>query len=168
MDNELFLGPIGFGQTPFTVPVLTDANETDEAPFKRIAASELERGAGVGTSGMMSSSNGNRKLEAGEAMISFDLEIETSTQEMDLGIRGISSDEGCFDFRRLVEILRQSLPSDMERDGLNIFFSASIRSGPAVSILSRGSDNRGFGFGRAFIAVDGGISGELCKGSFDM
>ena len=133
-----------------------------------MAASELERGAGVGTSGIMSSSNGKRKLEAGEAMISLGLEIETSTQDTDLGIRGISSDEGCFDFRRLVEILRQSLPSDMERDGLNTFLSGSIRSGSAISILSRGRDNRGFGFGRTFIAVGGGISGELCRGSFDM
>ena len=80
---------MGFGQVPFTVPVLTDANEIDEVPLERMAASELERGAGVGTSGIMSSSNGKRKLEAGEAMISLGLEIETSTQDTDLGIRGI-------------------------------------------------------------------------------
>ena len=56
VDNELFLGPIGFGQVAFTVPVLTDANEIAEGLFDRMAASELDRGAGVGTSGITSSS----------------------------------------------------------------------------------------------------------------
>ena len=167
VDNELFLGPIGFGQLPFTVTVLTDANEMAEGPFKRMAARELDRGAGVGTSGMTSSSYGNRKLEAGEDMISLGLEIETSTQETDLGILGILPDEGGFDLRRLVESLRQSLPSDNERDGLETFFSGSIGSGSAISILSRGNDNRGVGFGRALRGVGRGIVGEMYKDSFE-
>jgi hypothetical protein len=167
VDNELFLGPIGFGQVAFTVTVLTEANETAEGPFKRMAASELDRGAGVGTSGMTSSSYGNRKLEAGDDMISLGLEIETSTQETDLGILGILPAEGGFDFRRLVEILRQSLPSDNERDGLKTFFSGWIGSGSATSILSRGNDKRGVGFGRAMRGVGRVILGELYKDSFD-
>ena len=70
--------------------------------------------------------------------------------------------------RRLIEILRQSLPSDNERDGLNVFFSTSIRSGSVISILSRGRDNRGLDFGRAFVTMARGISGELCRESCDM
>ena len=167
MDSELFLGPIGFGQPPFIVTVFADANEIADGPFKRMAASELDRGAGVGTSGITSSSYGNRKLEAGEDMISLGLEIETSTHEMDLGILGISADECGLDFRRLVEILRQSLPSDKERDGLNTFVSGSMGSGSAISMLSRGSDNRGVGFGRALRGVGRGMFGELYKDSFD-
>jgi len=100
-------------------------------------------------------------------MISLGLEIETSTQETDLGILGILPDEGGFDFRRLVEILRQSLPSDNERDGLKTFFSGSTGSGSAISILSKGNDSRGVGFGRALRGVGRGIVGEVCKDSFD-
>jgi hypothetical protein len=169
VDSELFLGPIGFRPTPSTVTVLTDANEMEEGPLKRTATSELDLGAGVGTSGMTSSSYGNRKVDLGDDMISCRFEFETSTHETDLGILGIFSvfaDD--LDLRRLVEILRQSLPSERERDGLKIFFSGStIGSGAAISISSSGNDKRGVGFGRAVIGAGRGMFGELHNDSFD-
>lgn len=73
---------------------------------------ELDRGAGVGTSGMISS-YGNLKVEVGDSTISR--ELDTSTQETDLGmVMGMLELEEDLDLRRLVEILRQSLPSDFE------------------------------------------------------
>lgn len=147
--------------------VLTDANEVDEGPLSRMATSELDRGAGVGTSGITSSSHGSRNVEVGDDMISFGLEIETSTHETDLGIEGIGEAGDGLDLRRLVEILRQSLPSDMDRDGLKSFFSGSIGSGSAISILSSGNDRRGVGFGRGFRGVGSGMCGELFSDSFD-
>jgi hypothetical protein len=114
----------------------------------------------------MSSPYGSRKVEVGDDMISF---FETSTQETDLGIAGTSKvEEDGFVFRRLVDIFRQSLPSDRDRDGLKTFFSGSAASVSTVSILSSGNDNRGLGFGRVgFKVVGRGIFGELFNDSFD-
>lgn len=141
----------------------------DEGPFKRTATSELDLGAGVGTSGMTISSYGNRKVDVGDDMTSCRFEFETSTHETDLGILGMFSVfEVDLDLRRLVEIFRQSLLSDNERDGLKIFFSGStIGPGAAISTLSSGNDKRGVGFGRAVIEAGRGMFGELHNGSFD-
>jgi hypothetical protein len=127
--------------------VLHDAKETvDEGGWSRIAVKELVLGAGMGTSEMVSS-NGRRKVEVGDSTIFR--EVETSTHDTDLGIVGVGVELEDLDLRRLVDILRHSLPSDIERVGLNTFFSCSIVStGSAGLILKSGNDKRGLGFGR--------------------
>jgi hypothetical protein len=87
-----------------------------------IATSELDRGTGIGTSGIISF-KGSWKVEIGESTISF--ELETSTQETDVGIGAellILLDEDLV-LRRLVDIRRHSLPRDRLRVGLNAPFS---------------------------------------------
>jgi hypothetical protein len=62
----------------------------------------------------MVSSNGRRKVEVGDSTIFPD--VETSTHDTDFGIAGgILELEEDLGLRRLVDILRQSLPSDIER-----------------------------------------------------
>jgi len=135
-----------------------------------MAVNELVLGVGVGTSGIISS-KGRRKVEVGDSTISR--EFETSTHETDLGMVGTLVLEEGLALRRLVDILRQSLPSDTDRLGLNGFFSRSGSSSSttsAGSILSSGSDNLGLGLGR--VGLEGpriGIVtfGVLLNDSFD-
>jgi len=135
-----------------------------------MAVNELVLGVGVGTSGMISS-NGRRKVEVGDSTISR--EFETSTHETDLGMVDTVVLEEGLDLRRLVEILRHSLPSDIDRLGLNGFFSRSGSSSSttsADSILSSGSDSLGLGLGRVGLEGPGiGIEtfGVLLNDSFD-
>jgi hypothetical protein len=139
-------------------------NETVVEGWRK-AASELDRGAGVGTSGMTSSSYGNLKVEVGDDSISF---LEMSTQETDFGMAGtfpLFIED--FVLRRLVDILRHSLPSDNDRVGLKTFFSGPDDPCSTTSILSNGNDNRGLGLGRVASAVGRGIFGELFSDSFD-